>query len=176
LAFLNKGKNGSTILINRDAIDVSKIYPEVQLHSSVRYNNVVLDGELVVMTNGVPDFYATRSRSLSKNEFKIQIASRQTPVSFVAFDILRKNGKDLCNLKLTERKKILEDCVIESEYFSVSRPVETDGLKLFEAAVANNLEGVIAKRMDSLYYPGKRTNDWLKFVNPNFPATRNLIK
>jgi len=173
---VNKGKNGSTTLINRDEIDVSKNYPEVKLHSSIRYNNVVLDGELVVITNGVPDFYATRSRALNKNEFKIQIASKQTPVSFVAFDILRKDGKDLCNFKLTERKKILDDCVIESEYFSVSRAVETDGLKLFNAAVANNLEGVIAKKMDSLYTPGKRTHDWLKFVSPSFPMTKKLGK
>jgi len=154
---------------------VSRIYPEVQLQKAVK-TNAVLDGELVVLTNGVPDFYAYQSRSLLKDDFKISIAVKTMPVSFVDFDILYLNGKNLCNLPLIERKKILANIIKENDYLSISRYIETNGLDLFEVAVNNNLEGVIAKRIDSKYRPGKRVHSWLKFINPNFPATRKLLK
>jgi len=172
---VDAGRKGATTLINRDDVDVSVNYPEVQLHEAVSGKHIVLDGELVVMTNGVPDFYATRSRALMRNDFKIDLASKLTPVSFVAFDILYKDGKNLCNLELTKRKEILSKTVIENEFFSVSRVIEVEGLKLFEMAVKNNLEGVIAKKVDSIYQPNKRTTDWLKFVNPKFPSFKLAI-
>jgi len=144
----------------------------VQLHGAVK-KSVILDGELVVMTNGKPDFYALRRRSLMQNEFKIKLASKESPVIFVAFDILYLNGQSMCDRPLYERKKILADNVKENG-LSISRFIETNGTALFNAAVENNLEGVIAKRADSIYRPNKRTHDWLKFINPNFPATRKL--
>jgi len=151
---------------------VSQIYPEVQLKNAVK-TSVVLDGELVVLTNGKPNFYALRSRSLKKNEFQIALGAKTNPVSFVAFDILYKGDENLCGLPLIERKKILAKTVKE-DGLSIARFVETSGIALFEAAVAQNLEGIIAKRMDSIYRPGKRSHDWLKIINPNFPATRKL--
>jgi len=164
-----------TTLISRHGKDLSSIFPEVQLHNAVK-TSVVLDGELVVMTNGVPDFYALRARSLMKNDFKINLASKTTPVSFVTFDILYLDGENLCNKPLHERKKILAVNVKENNNLSISRFIETNGLDLFNAAVENNLEGVIAKRADGIYRPNKRTHDWLKFVNPKFPDTRKLDK
>ena len=163
-----------TTLINKQGEDISRIYPEIQLSNSVT-SDVVLDGEIVVMTNGVPDFYALRSRSLLRDDFKINIASQTTPASFVAFDILSLGGKSLCDLPLHERKKILSANVEEND-LSISRYVETHGTALFQKAVSNNLEGIIAKRMDSKYRCGKRSHDWLKIINPNFPLTRKLNK
>ena len=111
-----------------------------------------------------------------KNDFKINLASKTTPVSFVTFDILYLDGENLCNKPLHERKKILAVNVKENNNLSISRFIETNGLDLFNAAVENNLEGVIAKRADGIYRPNKRTHDWLKFVNPKFPDTRKLDK
>ena len=125
------------------------------------------------MTNGVPDFYALRRRSFLKNDFKIGLASKATPVSFVVFDILYLDGENLCNKPLYERKNLLAANIKESG-LSISRFVETNGISLFNAAIEKNLEGVIAKKADSIYRPGKRTHGWLKFINPNFPATRKL--
>ena len=161
-----------TTLISRHGQNISNTYPEVQLQSAVK-TSVVLDGELVVLTNGMPDFYALRSRSLKQNAFQISLGAKTTPVSFVAFDILYLDGENICNKPLYERKKILAANVKENG-LSISRYVETNGIALFEAAIEKNLEGIIAKRADSLYYPGKRTHDWLKIINPKFPATRRL--
>ena len=161
-----------TTLISRHSKDLSNIFPEIQLHKAVK-KSVILDGELVAMTNGVPDFYALRRRSLLKNNFKIALASKANPVSFVAFDILYLDGKNLCNKPLYERKKILAASVKENG-ITISKFVETNGIALFNAAIENNLEGVIAKRADSIYRPNKRTHDWLKFINPKFPETRRL--
>ena len=162
-----------TTLISRHEKNLSNIFPEVQLHSAVK-TSVVLDGELIVLANGVPDFYALRRRSLMKNDFKIKLASKENPVTFVAFDILYLNNENLCDKPLYERKKILSKTVKENDFISISRFIETNGNALFDTAVKNHLEGVIAKRADSIYRPGKRTSDWLKFINPKFPETRKL--
>ena len=65
-------------------------------------------------------------------------------------------------LPLMERKKYLEDVVQENNLISVSRYIENDGIKLFELVKAKSLEGIVAKRKDSLYWQGKKTKDWIK--------------
>ena len=162
-----------TELIDKRGKNNSEIYPEVQLSQNARAN-VILDGELVVLTNGLPDFYALMARARMKSKFRISIGVKTTPVSFVAFDILYADGQNLCSLPLIRRKEILNTYVTESGALSISRYVEKQGINLYNAAVAKNLEGVIAKRIDSIYRPGKRVRSWLKFVNPAFPGTRRI--
>ena len=138
------------------------IFPELEnLHKQVK-TKCILDHELLVLKNGVPDFYEVQKRSLMTNSFKIQLAADRYPASVIAYDILYYKDKEITMLPLMERKKYLEDVVQENNLISVSRYIENDGIKLFELVKAKSLEGIVAKRKDSLYWQGKKTKDWIK--------------
>lgn len=123
----------------------------------------ILDGELVILKNGVPDFYELQKRALTTNQFKIQLSSGKFPASFVAYDILYRKDKQLMDLPLLERKGILSDTVIEHPKLAVSRYIPEKGIELFAIAKQQGLEGVVAKKSTSKYFLDKRTKDWIKF-------------
>jgi DNA ligase D-like protein (predicted ligase) len=123
----------------------------------------ILDGELVILKNGVPDFFELQKRALTSNSFKIKLSSENFPACFVAYDILYRKGSELTSLPLLERKAILADTVKEDPRLAVSRYIPEKGIELFSIAKQQQLEGVIAKKADSRYYFDKRTKDWIKF-------------
>ena len=84
IAYLGK----DVVLQNKRFKDVSAIYPELSVMSKCVKKNTVLDGELVVLTGGKPDFYALQKRSLMGERFRIQLAAKKNPVQFAAYDIL----------------------------------------------------------------------------------------
>ena len=153
-----------TELRNKRSVLTLPKFPELAgIHHQVSVP-CILDGELMVQRNGAPDFWAVQRRSLLSDSFKIRLAARQTPASFVAFDLLEKNGVDVTKRPLTERKELLAGVIRqESERFAISRYIQKQGTALYGLAKERNLEGVVAKRRVSLYYPGKRTRDWIKF-------------
>jgi DNA ligase D-like protein (predicted ligase)/DNA ligase D-like protein (predicted 3'-phosphoesterase) len=117
----------------------------------------VLDGEIVVMSGGKPDMQALLPR--------LQVTSPGTqvpPVTYIVFDILRLGTDDLTSLPLTERRRILRSAVREGAQVIISVPIEGKGEDYYRAAIAQGLEGVIAKRKDSPYEPGVRSGAWLK--------------
>ncbi len=151
-----------TVLENKRFRDVTALYPELaHMHGNVR-KKTVLDGELVVMRGGKPDFYALQRRSLMTDPFRISLAAKKTPAEFCAFDILYYDGKDLTDLPLTERKKILFDKVKEGGGLTLSRHIERNGIAFFALAKREELEGIVAKKKDGKYYIGKRTREWVK--------------
>lgn len=140
------------------------VLPELDtLHRQVK-NRVILDGEYIVLKNGKPDFYEIQRRSLMSNPLRIDLAAKRYPASFVAYDLLYLGGKDTTSLPLEERQALLRRHVSDAERMSVSR-VFDEGVKLFELTKAQGLEGIVAKRLGSKYYMGKRTKDWIKCKN-----------
>jgi bifunctional non-homologous end joining protein LigD len=113
----------------------------------------VLDGEIVVINEkGHSDFAALQNwRSEADGE-----------LVYYVFDILWLDGKSLTHLPLTERKAILQSIVTEDSPVRIGYSVASDGTAFFEAAKGMGLEGIIAKKSDSIYHAGLRTNDWLK--------------
>lgn len=164
LAYLDP--DGGTELRNKRNLNMLPKVPELAgIHKQVR-KRCILDGELMIMKDGRPDFYEIQRRSLTTNSFKIQLASRQYPASFVAFDILFYDEKDLTLLPLMERKKFLEKAVmLENSSLAISRYVPDRGRPLYLLAEQKNLEGIVAKRKNSIYVEGKRTKDWIKIKN-----------
>ena len=124
--------------------------------------NTVLDGELVVLTDGKPDFYALQKRSLMTDKFRIKLAAKKNPVQFAAYDILYYDGEDLTDKPLIERKSLLQAKVSEGNGLSISRYIEEQGIAFFNLAKEQDLEGIVAKKKDGLYHIGKRTSDWIK--------------
>jgi DNA ligase D-like protein (predicted ligase)/DNA ligase D-like protein (predicted 3'-phosphoesterase) len=124
--------------------------------------NVVLDGEIVVMKEGKPDFQALLERGQATSPVEIELKSKRSPVVYVVFDILEKEGVSLVDLPLTERKRILKDSVKEGKHVLLSDFVEEKGEAYYNVALEKGLEGVMAKKKDSFYEPGIRSSSWLK--------------
>jgi len=141
---------------------LNTIYPELKGIYRQAKSKCILDGELVILNEGNPDFFELQRRSLMSNPVKIDFAARKLPVSFTAFDILYLDDKQITHLSLVDRKEILVKTVHESPSLAVSRFIEKNGAALYKAAADQNLEGIIAKRKNSKYYCGKTTKDWLK--------------
>lgn len=103
-----------------------------------------------------------QSRSILTNAAKIELALTMCPASFVAYDILYYKDKVLTGLPLLDRKRFLTDSISENSSISISRYIDTHGIALYNLAKEQELEGVVGKKKDSLYWFGKRTKEWNK--------------
>jgi DNA ligase D-like protein (predicted ligase)/DNA ligase D-like protein (predicted 3'-phosphoesterase) len=153
--------NDEVRLMSRNNIDLITNFPELRELKQLT-SNVVLDGEIVVIKNGTANFQAVQERGKAVKPRDIQTESAKSPAQYVIFDILEKNDNPLTNLPLMERKKILHESVREGEHVAISDFIEEKGEDYYEAAVQKGMEGVMGKRKDSLYYPGLRSDSWLK--------------
>lgn len=115
--------------------------------------NAVLDGEIIVINDkGVSNFSNLQNwRSEADGELILYL-----------FDVLWLEGYSLMQLPLTERKKILQSIPLPSSGIRISESFDAGATEFFEVAKKLNLEGIIAKKADSIYLPEKRTKDWLK--------------
>jgi DNA ligase D-like protein (predicted ligase)/DNA ligase D-like protein (predicted 3'-phosphoesterase) len=124
--------------------------------------DMVLDGEIIVMKNGKADFATLIKRSKNTNARDIDRMARKFPATYIIFDILEKEGAELLDIPLMERKRILENSVREGQFIVLSLFVEKTGVDYYRAALEKGVEGVMAKKKQSVYEPGKRSNNWLK--------------
>ncbi len=148
---------GTTVsLKSRNDTELAGQFPELA-ELTMLAPATVLDGEIVVMREGKPDMQALLPRL-----HETRPAHGSAPVTYIVFDILRRGDEDLTSLPLTERRKILQSAVREGPHVVISAPVEGRGEDYYQAAVARGLEGVMAKKKDSLYEPGIRSGAWLK--------------
>ncbi|MGH4124277.1 MAG: RNA ligase family protein [Clostridium sp.] len=162
LAYLDKD---FTDLRNKRNIKMQVKVPELSdIHKQVKCR-CILDGELIVIKDGKPDFFEVQRRSLMTNTFKIQLSSSKLPASFTAFDILYYDDHEVKDLTLMQRKKLLEKTIKENQRLAISRYIEEHGVEFYKLAKQNQLEGIVAKKKDSKYYFDKRTKDWIKIKN-----------
>ena len=148
---------------NKRNMQMLSKFPELaEIHKNVN-GRCILDGEIVVLAGGVPDFYRLQKRTLLTDPFKIELEASRFPASFVVFDCICHGSREMVWEPLLTRKEVLRQLVVENERIAVSRYVEEKGRQLYQAADLRKLEGVVAKKKDSLYYMGKRTKDWIKF-------------
>lgn len=159
IAYLDK--DSTDIRNKRDFKLLSKVPELSDIHKNIK-SKCILDGELIVTKKGVPDFFEIQRRSLMSDPFKIQLAGKKYPASFIAYDILYLDGKLITDLTLLERKKMLANIVVESDRIAVSRYIENKGITLYELAKQQNLEGIVAKEKNSKYYMDSRTKNWIK--------------
>ena len=124
--------------------------------------NVVLDGEIVVLRGGKPDFQKLLERSRTASSRDVEYAARKFPALYVVFDMLEKDAKSLVDLPLMERKRLLKESVKEGKHVVLSAFVEKEGESYYEAALKMGLEGIMAKKKDSKYEIGVRSGKWLK--------------
>lgn len=137
--------------------------PELSNLHQFANKRCILDGELIILRNGVPDFFELQKRTLTTNKFKLMLSSDNYPACFVAYDILYQKDTSLLELPLLERKQLLSDTINEDPQLAISRYIPERGVELFDLAKQQKLEGVIAKKSNSRYYLDKRTKEWIKF-------------
>ena len=153
---------GTELRNKRNLMMLPKVPELSNLHTHVNCR-CILDGELIVIKDGKPDFFEIQRRSLMSNPLKIELASRQYPACYTAFDILYYADRPVNDLPLMERKKLLASVIKqESSLFAQSRFIEEKGIAFYDLVEKQNLEGIVAKRKDSKYYFDKRTKDWIK--------------
>ncbi|HHY38849.1 MAG TPA: hypothetical protein GX507_08000 [Clostridia bacterium] len=143
-------------LQSRNLKDMTSQFPEfADIRKAIKGDALILDGEVIAIRDGLPDFSALRNHQGS-------------PV-YVAFDILRLGREWLFEMPLATRKERLRE-VVDQEVGSicgiiVSDFVEKDGIAFFEAVSRKGLEGIIAKEVHGVYRPGVRSRSWLKIRN-----------
>lgn len=146
--------NGEVEIYSRNQISFNQAFPHLVEALKFVEGEVVLDGEAVALDNlGLPSFELIQNYRRNK----------EGTIVYYVFDILYINGRDLTGLKLLERKKILASILPkDSFYIRESEFIPRVGEEFFVAAKRQNLEGIVAKRLDSVYEIGKRSRDWLK--------------
>ncbi len=153
--------DGVLSIKSRNQIDLLRNFPELnELKTLTR--KTVLDGEIIVMKKGVPDFQIFLERNQPSSAVDIDYMAKKHPATYVVFDILEKNNKSLTNKPLMKRKQILLDSVEEGNFVVLSNFVEEKGIEFYRAVLEKGVEGVVAKKKSSTYTPGKRSREWLK--------------
>lgn len=155
--------NGSTRLQSRNLRAMEGRFPELAaLHRHLRVPRAILDGEIVILdASGRPDFDAVRDRNLVAGAAAARLA-RQRPATYVAFDLLYAEGEPLLELPLAERIERLRQAVSEGDDLALCRGIVGPGTDYYAAALDQGFEGVVAKRLDSPYTPGRRSPHWVK--------------
>jgi bifunctional non-homologous end joining protein LigD len=136
---------------SRRGREVTKEYPQLQsLAEDLSDHHVVLDGEAVVLNeDGVPSFHAMQNRG------------RGARVEFWAFDVLYLDGRSLLRARYRDRRKLLETLARGSSLI-VPDLLPGDGKQALEHSGKHGWEGVVAKKLDSTYQPGRRSASWIK--------------
>ena len=148
---------------SRNGKDITSLYPELQNIASIVSKPTIFDGEIVAFNNNLPSFSKLQSRAHLKDKVKICYLGTVDPVAFICFDILYAN-KNLIDLPLIKRKKIL-DSYPDNEVFIKIKYIINNGKQYFQKIKKLNLEGMVAKKIDSPYLINTRSDNWLKIKN-----------
>ncbi len=152
----------STLLYTRNLRNVTRKYPELTgLPDCLRCKSATLDGEIVALKDGIPSFELLQHRMSLSDARMIAAAAQQIPVLYYVFDLVELDGRSILRMPLQERKRLLARSIRPGEVVKLLPSFDSRDITLRKAR-AFGYEGVVAKKLDSLYYPGQRTDLWLK--------------
>ena len=154
-------------MLSRNDRDVTTSYPELRvLAESLGSHKVILDGEIVAFDErGRPSFEALQARMHVTNPTQVRRLSQQVPATFLIFDVLYLDGRVLLDEPYVERRRVLESLELSGPSWQTPPHFEGGGRDVWQASKQQGLEGVIAKKLDSRYYAGKRSDCWIKVKN-----------
>jgi bifunctional non-homologous end joining protein LigD len=160
-------QGGRVRLQARTGRDVTERYPELRpMGRALGAREVVLDGEVVAFgPDGRPSFQRLQGRMHLTSERAVRRLAEHEPVTYVAFDLLYEDGRDLTALPYAERRERLLALGLAGPAWQVPAHHVGDGAALLEATRGQGLEGVVAKRLDCPYTPGRRSPVWIKVKN-----------
>jgi len=157
-------KNGRVRLMSRNKREINGEYPElVDALTKQAADNFIVDGEIVsVNQKGISDFQLLQGRMHLLESSTIEMRQKKVPILFNIFDCLYADGYDIRELPLHARKKVLKNLLSYRRPLVFTEHQVGNGLTFFKKACKLHWEGLIAKRIDSVYQ-GTRSRDWLKF-------------
>ena len=148
-------KDGTSVrLLSRNEKDLTPMYPRiVAAAQKLKVERVILDGEIVALdATGRPSFQTLQHRGSHPGH----------TIIFYAFDVLHLNGRDITSEQLIKRRARLPETTDGNPTIRISQELPGSAAAVVNAVRAAGLEGVVAKRRDSIYQPGDRSSDWLK--------------
>jgi bifunctional non-homologous end joining protein LigD len=152
--------DGQVRLTSRTERDVTVAFPELA-GLAEEFEDMLLDGEAVVLRDGIPSFGALAERFHVTSAAKAAALAARAPVTFMVFDLVRLYGVDLTARSWADRRATLERLDLQGPHWRVP-PTFTDGPALLEATREQGLEGIVSKRRSGRYAAGLRSEDWLK--------------
>lgn len=161
-------------LWSRNSRDISGGYPELVglATASGLQLPAVLDGEIVTLDDqGAPSFGVLQRRMHVRDPRQLKHLITEVPVSVRLFDVLQFDGRSLLEAPYDDRRALLESLDLDDPFWEIP-PAYDDGDEALDLSAAHGLEGVVAKRRQSRYLPGRRSSDWVK-VKP--VLTRDVI-
>jgi bifunctional non-homologous end joining protein LigD len=158
---------GRLQLQSRNLRDVTAQYPEVRrLSRQLGAVDAVLDGELVAFgEDGLPSFERLQQRIHQTDEAVVRRRMKSHPVTYVIFDLLYLDGHDLTAEPYVRRRELLEGLELSGPSWQTPAYSAGHTEELLAASAEQGLEGIVLKRLDSSYAPGKRGGAWLKVKN-----------
>ncbi|HEY1457466.1 MAG TPA: non-homologous end-joining DNA ligase [Solirubrobacteraceae bacterium] len=158
---------GELRIESRNHKDLTVQYPELQgLGEQLGRREAILDGEIVAMDEqGLPSFGRLQQRMHLSNEGVIRRRATEVPATYVIFDLLYLDDKVTMNLPYRRRRELLEGLRLDGVAWQTPAYFTGESSDFLSASAGYGLEGIVAKRLDGLYLPGRRTGDWLKVKN-----------
>jgi bifunctional non-homologous end joining protein LigD len=152
---------------SRNLNDITPRYPELsKLNRALSSHRAVLDGEIVAFdAEGRPSFSALQGRMHLTSESQVRRLAKSQPVSYVIFDLLWLDGHSLMREPYERRRARLAELDLNGDRWQTPEHVVGHGAEVLEASRAQGLEGIIAKRLESPYEPGRRARGWVKVKN-----------
>ncbi|MEO2062716.1 MAG: DNA ligase D [Christiangramia sp.] len=145
--------DGQVYIHSRNGISYNSKFPNLVQDLEQIPQDVILDGEVVVLDEeGKPLFQELQNYS----------SKTQGALRYYVFDMLFLNGHSMLDLPLTQRKSLIPEVLEDTELAIYCDHIESLGTAFYNKAIEAGLEGVIAKKADSLYDPGRRSENWLK--------------
>jgi bifunctional non-homologous end joining protein LigD len=151
---------------SRTGNEITAAYPELAgLTDAIGDHEAILDGEIVALDEqGRPSFQALQRRMHRRDEVAVRRLAASEPVTYMIFDLLWLDGASLTERPYTERRAALDGLALDGERWRVPEYHRGEGAAFLAATREHGLEGLVAKRLDSRYAPGKRTG-WAKLKN-----------
>lgn len=157
------GGSGGTRLLSRNENVVTIAWPELR-DSGLGGRDLLVDGEVIALNErGLPDFRVLQDRMHVRNAARAARLADALPATYMVFDVMRLDGRDLTALPLAQRREILSGLGLASSW-QVPAAYD-DGPMLYDATRAQGLEGIVSKRLVSGYRSGERSSSWLKFAH-----------
>jgi bifunctional non-homologous end joining protein LigD len=157
-------QDGTVRITSRAGRDITSGYPEfAALGEELEKTDVLLDGEIVALDErGRPSFQLLQRRMHVRDAASVRTLQQEIPVAFMIFDLLWLDGSLTTDLPYRERRRVLEALELRSMLWQTPPASAEDGAAALATSRELGLEGIVAKRIDSPYEPGRRSPAWRK--------------
>ncbi len=162
-------EGGRVRLMSRSGEEITSRYPEIHaMGRALGSSEVILDGEIVALDEkGRPSFEEIQQRMGLTSESEVRRKMKLVPVTYMLFDLLWEDGHSLVAEPYTERRRLLAQLKLAGASWQTPPFERGGGQAMLDASSNSGLEGVMAKKLDSRYEPGRRCEAWVKVKNHN---------